>query len=157
MGKPSVLVFPGSFVGPVLGYQPIFDHITREGYEIKGLHPPSVGIAPKKGRDGPAPNMFEDAALIAKEVEILADQGKDVIVIGHSYGGVPVTQSPKGLSKKERKAQGKSGGIVRLAYITSLVPALGQSAVDVLSQGPKENQVNIVPDVSFSHVCIVWD
>lgn len=157
MGKPSILFFPGSFVAPVLGYQPIFDHVTREGYEIKGLHPPSVGIAPRMGREGPAPSMFEDAAFIAKEAEILADQGKDVIVIGHSYGGVPVTQAPKGLSKEERKAEGKPGGIVRLAFMTCLVPALGQSARDVLSQGPKENQVNIVPDVGCSHVFIKWD
>lgn len=147
MSKPAILLFPGSFVRPVLGYQPIIDHLTREGYEIKGLHPPSVGPGPRQGRDGPAPTMYDDAALIATEAEKLADEGKDVIVIGHSYGGVPVSQAPKDLSKDQRQAQGKPGGIVRLGYITSLVPALGKSAVDVLGTVPKEDQVNIVPDV----------
>jgi pimeloyl-ACP methyl ester carboxylesterase len=93
--------------------------------------------------------MYDDAALIAKVAEELADQGKDVILIGHSYGGVPISQSPKGLVKEERKAQGKPGGIVRLAYMTCLVPTIGQSAQDVLNTIPdREKSVSMAIDVS---------
>lgn len=69
--------------------------------------------------------MYDDAALIASEVEKFADQGKDVVILAHSYGGVPMTESVKGLSKKERAAAGKKGGIVRLGYMTALVPEVG--------------------------------
>ncbi|KAK5197987.1 hypothetical protein LTR99_009405 [Exophiala xenobiotica] len=136
MSKPSILFFPGSFVLVSL-YQPIFDAVSEAGYEIKGIHLPSVGPSSRQGRDGPAPSMYDDAAMVAQEAERLADQGKDVIIIAHSYGGVPVSQAPRGLGKDERKAQGKPGGVVRLAYMTCLVPAIGKSAMDVLSSMPE--------------------
>jgi hypothetical protein len=95
--------------------------------------------------------MYDDAAFIAKEAERLADEGKDVILVGHSYGGVPVTQSAKGLGTKERQKQGKTGGIVNLAYITSLVPAVGTSAAGMLADVPKEYQLDLKTDVRFFH------
>ncbi len=149
MSKPSILFFPGSFVLVSL-YQPIFDAVSEAGYEIKGIHPPSVGPSSRQGRDGPAPSMYDDATVIAQEAEKLADQGKDVIIIAHSYGGVPVSQSPRGLGKLERKAQGKPGGVVRLAYMTCLVPAIGKSARDVLSSMPEAKPVPTSIDVNKS-------
>ena len=56
-------------------------------------------------------------------------EGKDVILISHSYSGVPMTESSKGLGKKEREAKGLKGGIVRLGYMTALVRGLGMSAL----------------------------
>ncbi|KAI9878590.1 MAG: hypothetical protein M1823_006940, partial [Watsoniomyces obsoletus] len=110
MSKPSIVFVPGSYVLlPV--YQPLFDAASKAGYEIKGIHPPTVGPSSRQGGDGPAPSMYDDAAVIAQEVEKLADQGKDVILMGHSYAGLPMSQSTKGLGKEERKAQGKPGGI----------------------------------------------
>jgi hypothetical protein len=147
MSKPSILFFPGSFVLVSL-YQPIFDAVSEAGYEIKGIHPPSVGPSSRQGRDGPAPSMYDDAAMVAQEAERLADQGKDVIIIAHSYGGVPVSQAPRGLGKDERKAQGKPGGVVRLAYMTCLVPAIGKSAMDVLSSMPESKPPSTSIDVN---------
>ena len=69
------------------------------------------------------------------------------MLIGHSYGGVPITQSTKGVTKAEREKQGKKGGIVRLAYMTALVPAIGQSAGSILEKLPAENRVQFAVDV----------
>ncbi|KAI1089670.1 alpha/beta-hydrolase [Rostrohypoxylon terebratum] len=144
MAKPSILLIPGSFAIPEL-YHNIFDIIAAKGYFIKGLHLPSV--AWKDGPRGAPPTLYDDAAFIAKEVADLADEGKDVVLIGHSYGGIPVSQSTKGLTKAERQKQGKKGGIVRLAYMTALVPPLGSSSVDMLSKVPEENRVEFGTDV----------
>ena len=147
MSKPSIIFIPGSYVLlPV--YQPLFDAVSKAGYEIKGIHPPTVGRSSRQGRDGPAPSMYDDAAAIAHEAETLADQGKDVILMGHSYAGIPMSQSTKGLGKEERKAQGKPGGIVQLAYISCLVPAIGNSAGSLLSKFPDENRPPVSIDVS---------
>ena len=146
MSKPSILLIPGSFALPVF-YDQVLDAVTAKGYEIRGLHLPSVGPSALQSREGEPATMYDDAAFISHEVEKLADEGKDVIVIGHSYGGVPVTQSVKGLGKEERQKEGKKGGIVILAYITSLVPALGESAASVLKHVPKEQEVVTTPDV----------
>ncbi|OAP63370.1 hypothetical protein AYL99_02597 [Fonsecaea erecta] len=146
MSKPSLLLIPGSFALPEF-YDPIIDAVAAKGYEIKGLHKPSVGLASGQGREGVAPpSMYDDAAFIAKEAEKLADQGKDVILLGHSYGGVPLTESTKGLSKEERQKQGKPGGIVNLAYMTALVPAVGQAAMSVLADVPKQQRLDLKVD-----------
>ncbi|KAI1213257.1 alpha/beta-hydrolase [Annulohypoxylon truncatum] len=144
MAKPSIVLIPGSFGVPELYDNNIIEAITAKGYEIKGLHLPSVGLKDRP-RETP-PTMYDDAAFIAKEVAILADEGKDVMLIGHSYGGIPVTQSTKGLTKAERQKQGKTGGIVRLAYMTALVPPLGVSSANILSTLPDENRVEFGTD-----------
>ena len=149
MSKPSILLIPGSFALPEY-YDTVVEAVAAKGYEIWGLHLPSVGLETGQGREGAPPTMYDDAAFIAKEAEKLADEGKDVILIGHSYGGVPVTQSAEGLGKEERQKQGKSGGLVRLAYITSLVPAVGTSAAGVLADVTKEYQIDLKIDVRFS-------
>ena len=148
MSKPSILLIPGSFALPSF-YHEVVDAVAKD-YSIKALHLPSVGLAPKTPREGAPPSMYDDAAFIAKEAEKLADEGKDVILVAHSYGGIPVSESTKGLSKEERKASGKKGGIVHLAYMTVLLPAVGMSAVGLLADVPAENRVNLEIDVRLT-------
>ncbi|MCJ1435194.1 hypothetical protein MMC27_004566 [Xylographa pallens] len=144
MSKPSILLIPGSFALPEF-YDPIVDAVAAQGYEIRGLHLPTVGL--KTGpREGAPPSMYDDAAFIAGEVEKLADEGKDVILIAHSYGGIPATESTKGLRKEERREKGKKGGVVALAYMTAVVPALGVSAMGVLAGLPQESQLGLPID-----------
>ncbi|KAI8966341.1 alpha/beta-hydrolase [Daldinia sp. FL1419] len=144
MSKPTILIVGGSFAPPSV-YDNIVDAITAKGYDIRALHYPSIGL-----RDGPKteklPTMYDDAAFVAKEVSKLADEGKDVLLVAHSYGGVPATESTKGLTKKERQSQGKGGGITRLAYMTSLVPPVGGSSRGLLSEIPSENRIEFKID-----------
>lgn len=147
MAKPSIVLIPGSFALPEF-YNPIFDAVRERGYDIRGLHLPSVGLRAVEGRPGSPPTMYDDAKHIDKEVEKLSDEGKDVILIGHSYGGVPVSQCGQGLSKEERQKQGKPGGLVNLAYLTCLVPSLGANARDILADVPDEHKVDMKVQVS---------
>jgi hypothetical protein len=156
MSKPSILLIPGSFALPSF-YDNIVDAVAAKGYEIKALHNPSSGIAPNEGREGAPPTMYDDAANIAKEAEKLADEGKDVILVAHSYGGIPTSQSTKGLEKEERQAQGKKGGIVRIAYMTCLVPPVGGSAGSVLAGVPEDQKIDLKIDVCPPNPCISSD
>ena len=146
MSKPSILFIPGSFAPPEL-YDTVVNAVATKGYEIRALHLPSVGL--KTGlREGEPPTMYDDATFIAKEIEKLADEGKDVIIVAHSYGGVPATESTKRLGKEERQTQGKKGGIVKLAYMTALVPAVGIPGGGVLpAEVGTENMANVNLDV----------
>lgn len=142
MTKPIIVLVPGSFAYPEL-YNPIFDAVREKGRDIHGLHLPSVGLRALEGRPGKPPTMYDDAAHINKELERLADEGKDIVLIGHSYGGIPISQAGEGLSKEARQKQGKSGGLVRLAYLTCLVPAIGGNARDVMADVPEEHKVDM--------------
>lgn len=145
MSKPSILLIPGSFALPEF-YDPVMNAVAAKGYEIRGLHLPSVGrtTGPQQGE---TKTMYDDAAMIAKETEKLADAGKDVILLAHSYGGVPMTESTKGLGKAERQAEGKKGGIVRLGYVTALVAPVGMAAAAVLADVPEDQRVKFIIDV----------
>ncbi|KAI0908724.1 Alpha/beta hydrolase fold-1 [Ustulina deusta] len=137
MSKPYFLLATGSFV-PAPFYDDLVDRMRAHGYDMKALQLPTVGLAPGQGRDTPPATMYDDAALIAKEVESLADTGREIILVGHSYGGMPATESTKGLSVQERQKEGKKGGIVRLAYKTVLLTSPGHSASEVLAPEPKD-------------------
>lgn len=144
-----LLLVPGSFAVPALYEDNALKGVKERGYDIRCLHMPTVGLAPREGRPGSPPTMYDDAAFIASEAERLSDEGKDVIIIGHSYGGIPVTQSIRGLTKQERQKHGKNGGVVRVVYMTCLVPPVGQSAKDVLGEVPKGQEVPLTVGVRF--------
>jgi hypothetical protein len=57
----------------------------------------------------------------------LLDSGTDILLVLHSYGGLPGAAAAKGLSKVEREKEGKQGGVVGLAFITALVAREGDS------------------------------
>ncbi|KAJ8125147.1 dyp-type peroxidase [Lasiodiplodia mahajangana] len=148
MSKPYFVFVTGSFAPPSF-YDNIVAGITAKGYDIKVLHLPTVGLGPGKGRDGPAAGMHDDAAHIAKEVETLADEGREIILVAHSYGGMPATESTKGLSIKERQAAGKKGGIIRIAYKTVLLTPVGEPASSLFTGDtpiePPDVRVQISP------------
>ncbi|KAI0179473.1 alpha/beta-hydrolase [Hypoxylon sp. FL1284] len=134
----SMVIIPAASALPLF-YDTVVDGVSRHGYDIQVLHIPSVGLA-TGARPGPPPNMYDDAAFISAHVTGLADTGNDVLLITHSYGGTPATESVRGLSKDERLKQGKTGGIVGIAYMNSLVPEVGHPASSSAGTAPKGRQ-----------------
>jgi len=51
----------------------------------------------------------------------------------HSGGSVGGSEAVRGLSKKEREAEGKAGGVVRLVYIGILLPEAGKTMYETFS------------------------
>ncbi|OTB00613.1 hypothetical protein M426DRAFT_65562 [Hypoxylon sp. CI-4A] len=134
----SLVIIPAASALPLF-YDIVVEGVSRHGYDIKALHIPSVGLV-TGARPGEPPDMYEDAAFISAHVTDLADAGHDVLLITHSYGGTPATESVQGLSKNERLKQGKDGGIVGIAYMTSLVPELGHPASSNTGTAPEGQQ-----------------
>ncbi|KNG83193.1 hypothetical protein ANOM_008829 [Aspergillus nomiae NRRL 13137] len=135
--KPSIIIVPGSFSLPDF-YDTVVDGVASKGYEVKAIRLRSTE------KLQPPATMYDDAAAIASEVATLVEQGKEVILVAHSYGGVPTSESIKGLAKTE--GSGKIGGVVKLAYLTALVPPLGAASADVLADIPDENRVELQVD-----------
>lgn len=148
--KPFTLIVPGGMT-PAAAYDPVVEEVTRRGHDIRAVQLPSVRLRSEAGPVIRAPpTMYEDAAVIAAEARALADQGRAVIVISHSYGGVPATESVRGLSRAARRAEGGPGGVVRLAYMTALVPGLGVAANEVLTGRPRAEGSSVEMDMDVS-------
>ncbi|KAJ7719921.1 Alpha/beta hydrolase fold-1 [Mycena metata] len=122
--KPEIIIIPGSFA-PLKYYDPVVADFKAHGYSVHGVELETVGR-----RDTAAPGMYDDAAAIAALTSRLADEGKDVVLVPHSYGGVPTCESAKGLAKSVREKEGKTGGIVRIVFVSALVPKEGESSKD---------------------------
>ena len=61
------------------------------------------------------------------------DSGHDVVMVVHSWAGLPVSSALDGLSKRERVSGGKENGVVRMIYISAFLPPVGVSLLDALS------------------------
>lgn len=64
-----------------------------------------------------------DVLAIRTAVLSLLNEGKEVVVVLHSYAGMPGGQALEGLGAKERKESGEKGGVKRIVYVMAyLVP-----------------------------------
>ena len=71
---------------------------------------------------------FEDVAEIRKFLEQLIDrEGKEVVLVSHSYGGVPGSGSVEGFDKTARDSKGEAGGVIACVFIAAGLPLKGHS------------------------------
>lgn len=91
---------------------------------LDASNPEFQALAPPHGwADG-----YTDAEAIRQKVETLSDEGKQVILVGHSYGGWVATESATlDLHFRERSKNGRSGGIIGIFYISGYILPVGQS------------------------------
>lgn len=121
----TLVIVPGSFC-PAKNYKSQIESLAKQGVQAIAVDLPSIGRRPEG-----AATMTDDAEAIAKVVEPLLDQGKEVVLFTHSYGGIPGTQSLKAISKKSREAQGKTGGVDTVIYLTSIILQPGVNNYDL--------------------------
>lgn len=120
--KPVIAIVPGSFSN-ASSYYALVDKIQGLGYEAFVNNLPSASRHPP---EEPA-SLQDDAGFFRSIFERLADQGKDVVVVMHSYGGLVGSEAVKGVAKADRQASGKPGGVVKLVYVTATVLPVGAS------------------------------
>ncbi len=91
-------------------------------------YPTVCPLQPSYGSDPPTLTLYDDAAVIHSAASNLVNEGKDVVVAMHSYGGCVGTQAiTEDLGKRQRAEQGLSGGVVRLFYICAFLLPMGNS------------------------------
>jgi pimeloyl-ACP methyl ester carboxylesterase len=103
------------------------------------IGPPSEGY----------PQGEEDTEVILSVFKpLVEEQGKHVILLGHSAGGWTATQAAKKeLQAKERAKQGLSGGIIGVLYVGAFVIPVGDS-IHTFFQ-PKSGPAIVPPFLNF--------
>jgi hypothetical protein len=87
---------------------------------------------PSIGNPDPPQDLSEDIAAVRSLVERAIGQCNNVIVFPHSWAGIIAGSALIGLSKEERKAEGKKGGVVRTGYMASFILPQGVSLIDAI-------------------------
>lgn len=109
------------------------------------------------GPNAPSPPVTQatDVAFVRNELIMpLLDEGKDVIVFMHSYGGSPGSGAVKGLGPDTRAAQGKRGAVVGMVYLATLLVPEGESSgsywPQIAAPGFSDEYSGISEDVRFA-------
>jgi len=121
-GKPTIVLVPGAWHQPAI-YSGVVENLSKAGYSSVSLPLPSVGANP------PHSDFSGDVAAIRNCLTNLVSEEKDVILVVHSYSGLPGGEAPKGLAKKDRESHGLKGGVIRYVVINGFATPPGFQAV----------------------------
>ncbi|KAF7361712.1 AB hydrolase-1 domain-containing protein [Mycena venus] len=120
--KPTFILVPGIFHTPVHG-QLLADALHAKGYPTESISHPTIGPLATT-----AP-LNADPANIRQVLEkLINDQEREVILMCHSYGGIPGSQV-KGLERSGRAKAGLKGGIVKQIYLSAILPLEGENTI----------------------------
>lgn len=134
--KPTFIFVPGAWHSPEY-FNDIREYLTKQGYSSAGVTTPGPNSNP------PLDSMKPDVDAVVSVVTPILDQGEDVVLVVHSYGGTVGTQA-SGLIFDDSKGKSSRGKLRRLVYISAWVPKEGEG-----NFGPQE----VVKD----HDALYWD
>jgi pimeloyl-ACP methyl ester carboxylesterase len=106
----NVVLVHGAFADGS-GWRRVVDILGKDGYTVSVVQEPLTSLA-------------DDVAATKRVLDL---QQGPVILVGHSYGGVVITEA------------GNAPNVAGLVYIAAFIPDRGESAVGLLSQFPAAN------------------
>ena len=130
MPQPTIALINGAAT-TTEHYTSLMSDFSARGYPIVSKDPPSI-----TAEDATTVTVDVDIAFVRNDVLApLLAEGKDIVLLCHSYGGTYGAAAVQGLSKKERATKGKSGGIIGIIYIASFCNEPGESALQTMGLG----------------------
>jgi pimeloyl-ACP methyl ester carboxylesterase len=127
--KPVIVFVPGAWHGPD-GFHLVIGELQAAGYETRGVDLASVGAST------PLKDFQPDVDAIQETLRPLADDGKDIVLVVHSYGGIIGNEAVQGFAKVDREKQGKKGGVVHIYFCCAFAMPEGTSLMDGLNNKP---------------------
>jgi pimeloyl-ACP methyl ester carboxylesterase len=138
---PTIVFFAGAFAEPTC-FDDLASHFKQAGYptvyaNVLSLNPPNPADV----------TTAKDAQYTREKVLLpLLEEGKDVIVFAHSYGGMVGGAAAAGLSKHSRAREGKQGGVIGLLYLAGNIICEGETLLQAMGGAyppfVKENYVS---------------
>ena len=103
----TIVLVHGGFVDGS-GWQPVYDILTKSGHKVYVVQNPTTSLA-------------DD---VAATLRIVDAQGGPVVLVGHSYGGVVITEA------------GNHPKVKGLVYIAAFAPDKGESVATLIQNPP---------------------
>ncbi|KAH6607661.1 alpha beta hydrolase family domain-containing [Trichoderma cornu-damae] len=111
--KPHIFIIPGAW--HTASHMEAF----VKSLEAAGFSAESVSLRSVGNRDV---TVRDDEAQVKSLLGPHFDEGKEVVIVAHSYGGMVGTGVIADMDKGSRGAQGLKGGVVGIAYLSAHVP-----------------------------------
>ncbi|KAI0965344.1 Alpha/beta hydrolase fold-1 [Xylaria arbuscula] len=118
----SIIAEPGSspivFFTPGAWHRPwVFDDVRRI-LSTRGFKTESSSLA-TPGSTGPNVGLPADTAQIRSALKNLVNDGKEVVVVAHSYGGLVTSNAVEGLGIEQRTRDGFKGSVIMILYLAA--------------------------------------
>lgn len=124
--KPVFLLAHGAWHAPWM-YEPLKEALAKLGHTL------TVPALPTMGPDAKEIAWDADVEALLQTTEPLFSQGKKVILIGHSYGGIPACIATRENGVAERHARGLDGGFLHIVFLCAFaMPSKGISQVELM-------------------------
>ncbi|KAG9238585.1 hypothetical protein BJ875DRAFT_33154 [Amylocarpus encephaloides] len=131
--NPTVVIAPGAW--PIVDFfHPLIQAFEERSYPAMckiGSHLDSQ-VTETEALTNPDTKYLRENVLLP-----LVEEGKDIVLLMHSYGGIYGASAVEGLSKRERSNNRKRGGVVALIFVAAFTASKGQSAMDAMGFDPK--------------------
>jgi pimeloyl-ACP methyl ester carboxylesterase len=118
MSQPSIVLVHG-FWGGAAHWSKVIVQLRKMGYE--SIH----------AVENPLTSLADD---VARTRRMIAQQKGPVVLIGHSYGGVVVTEA------------GNAPNVAALVYVAAFAPDAGESLASASKDYPAPGGANVAPD-----------
>lgn len=124
--RPAIVLVHGAWHAPA-NYQSFVDSLIEVGFSVHCPRLPSCNnITP------PPASFAEDVTAVRAVVKELAEAGKRVMMVMHSYGGMVGTDAvTDDLLRHNRASTGQPGGVVHLLYLCAYILQPGTSVFDI--------------------------
>jgi pimeloyl-ACP methyl ester carboxylesterase len=106
-GSVSIVLVHGGFVD-ASGWQGVYDVLRKDGYRVSVVQNPTTSLA-------------DDVTATTRAIAALESP---VVLVGHSYGGVVVTEA------------GNHPKVAALVYVTAFAPDKGESVSSLIANPP---------------------
>ena len=105
--KPTIVLVHGGFVDGS-GWEAVYNILRKDGYNVAIVQNPTISLA----------------GDVAATRAVIAEQSGSVILVGHSYGGVVITEA------------GNDPKVAGLVYIAAFAPDNGESVASIIKDPP---------------------
>lgn len=150
--RPTILLIPAAWFPPS-AYDAFLHAVRDAGYETECASYPSLNPKDPKHADAATDTLFVIRNYLIPLIEI---EQKNVVIVMHSYGGIPGSGAATGFGKAARQHQGRKGGVVGLVHSSGFVLPQGLSCADgqggSLPPWIKENYVRMSPSSRSTNV-----
>ncbi|KAH8888931.1 alpha/beta-hydrolase [Thozetella sp. PMI_491] len=115
--KPVIVLAHGAWHTP-LHYLGLLLSLRGQGYTVVAPPLPTTGFT-----EGLAKVGLEDGAnALRSTMAPFLQDGREIVMVAHSHGGMVATDSVIGETVQERKLRGELGGVKAIVYIAAFAP-----------------------------------
>lgn len=136
-------------------YNDVLKKLEAAGHDVVAPQMASLGHGAR------GITLDDDVAVVRKTANTLFEAGKEVVLVGHSYGGFVAMIAAEKLGTADLRGQGKEGSFKAIVYLSALLVNRGELAITACNPGatspPDVTEVfDIVPD-DDGKVCLALE